>query len=97
MRCPVCRASDNQGAQCRRCKADLSLLLRLQASRSRLLARAACAAARGDAVACATFAGQAHQLDGDDRSLRAMALGAMLQRDFTRAWATYRRALARAV
>jgi hypothetical protein len=97
MRCPVCRAGDNQGAQCRRCKADLSLLLRLEASRSRLLAQAAQAAARADGATCAALAGRAHQLEGDDVSLRAVALGALLERDFARAWASYGRILAREV
>ena len=35
MNCPVCRATNDQGAQCRRCKADLGLLFRLEAQRKR--------------------------------------------------------------
>jgi hypothetical protein len=31
MRCPVCRAAVQSGPQCRRCKADLSLLLAFRA------------------------------------------------------------------
>ena len=91
MRCPVCRAADNHARQCRRCKADLSTLLRLQDARRRWLARAMTAAARGDAAACAKLAAQAHRLAEDDASLRALAVGALLQRDFAGAWAFYRR------
>ena len=29
MKCPVCRAENDQGPQCRRCKADLALLFTL--------------------------------------------------------------------
>ena len=35
MICPVCRATNDQGPQCRRCKADLGLLFRLEAQRKR--------------------------------------------------------------
>ena len=91
MRCPVCRAADNQTAQCRRCKADLSLLLQLQNARHSLLERAAQAAARGDGAACLKLAAMAHRHGSDDDSLRNLALGALLQRDFARAWDYHRR------
>lgn len=35
MRCPVCKASVQQGPQCRRCKADLALLLEFRAQQQR--------------------------------------------------------------
>jgi hypothetical protein len=38
MRCPVCKADNDQGPACRRCKADLSLLWALEARREALLA-----------------------------------------------------------
>jgi hypothetical protein len=90
MRCPVCRATDNQTAQCRRCKADLSLLLQLQKARGVLLDRAAQAAARGEGAACSALAAQAHQVGSDDDSLRSLAVGSLLQHDFAHAWAYYR-------
>ena len=40
MRCPVCRAAVQQGPQCRRCKADLSLLLAFRAGLRRRAAEA---------------------------------------------------------
>ena len=33
MRCPVCRADNSTGPICRRCKADLSLLIAVEAGR----------------------------------------------------------------
>ena len=35
--CPCCKASNDTGPSCRRCKADLSLLLAIEAERSELL------------------------------------------------------------
>ena len=35
MKCPVCKAAVQLGTQCRRCKADLSLLLALRAQQRR--------------------------------------------------------------
>jgi hypothetical protein len=90
MRCPVCRAADNQGAQCRRCKADLGLLWQVQHARRRLLQEAATAAAQGRALACRELAVEAHRLLGDDESLRLLALAALLQRDFARAFHYWR-------
>jgi hypothetical protein len=89
MRCPVCRAADNQGLQCRRCKADLGLLVRLEASRRRLLRAATAALARGDGDACGRNAEQAHRLRRGDDSSRLLAVAALLRRDFGQAWACY--------
>lgn len=33
MRCPVCRAENDRGPNCRRCRADLSLLFALEKQR----------------------------------------------------------------
>ncbi|MSR54540.1 MAG: hypothetical protein EXS09_14805 [Gemmataceae bacterium] len=40
LRCPVCRADNTAGPTCRRCKADLSLLIEAEACRSRHMALA---------------------------------------------------------
>ena len=39
MRCPVCKAENEMTPQCRRCKADLSLLLALERGRAEQLLR----------------------------------------------------------
>jgi hypothetical protein len=90
MRCPVCRAADNQTDQCRRCKADLSLLVRLERERSTQLAQAQRHAGRGDSAACLRAALRAHDLLADKNSFRLLALGKLLAKDFTGAWTAYR-------
>ena len=60
MQCPVCRASNDVGPACRRCKADLSVLFELESVRSGLLVTAR--ARLGDASA-----GTAAQAAGDLR------------------------------
>ena len=89
MRCPVCRAENTAGPQCRRCRADLSLLLALEDQRAHLLAAARAALTRAKGSEVLRFAAAAQQLrDGDDvRRLRA--LGYLLQRDFAAVWRSY--------
>ena len=41
MRCPVCKAENADAPQCRRCKADLSLLVALEQRRAQALTSAA--------------------------------------------------------
>jgi hypothetical protein len=86
MRCPVCRAENTSGPQCRRCRADLALLFALEDQRAHLLAAARTALTRADGREVVRLAAAAQDLrDGDDvRRLRA--LGHLLQRDFAAAW-----------
>jgi hypothetical protein len=48
MRCPVCKAENDQGPACRRCKADLALLWAVEARREALLISARQRLARRD-------------------------------------------------
>ena len=48
MRCPVCRAENDQGPQCRRCRADLGLLFGLEKRRRQALDAARRCVAQGD-------------------------------------------------
>jgi hypothetical protein len=89
MRCPVCRASIEQGPQCRRCRADLALLFDLEEQRSKALRQAHQALAKGDVEGMLGFAEQAHILRRDEESARLMALGHLLRRDFPAAWQIY--------
>ena len=91
MRCPVCRA-ENEDATCRRCKADLSLLVALEQARGHALAQAACAAAAGDGAQTLEHAEAAHHLRADRDSRRWLAVGSLLQRDFAKALAHRQRA-----
>jgi len=90
MRCPVCRAENADDATCRRCKADLSLLVALEESRRQALAEAAGAAASGDAGQTLVHAEAAHRLRADTDSWRWLAIGSLLARDFGLAVACWR-------
>jgi methylphosphotriester-DNA--protein-cysteine methyltransferase len=87
MRCPVCRAENAEEATCRRCKADLSLLVTLEQSRRSAIAEAMQAAATGDGARALAFAEAAHQLRPDHLTWRWLAVAHLLLRDFARALA----------
>jgi hypothetical protein len=89
MRCPVCRA-DNTETSCRRCKANLSLLLALEQERERLLAAARLALVSGDGRQALVHAGKAEQLRRGEDASRFLALGHLVGRDFSAAWVTYK-------
>lgn len=91
MRCPVCRA-DNDDPTCRRCRADLSPLLLLEAQRAVHIAASARAAGQGDGETVILEADAAQQLRRGSDGLRWLAIGHLLQSDFARALAVYGRA-----
>jgi hypothetical protein len=91
MRCPVCKADNLQGPQCRRCKADLSLLFALEEQRRRTLAETRRCLRRGEWREAAHHAETADWLRGDDESRRVAALAHLLERDFAAAWRAYQR------
>ena len=81
MRCPVCKAQVDS-ATCRRCRADLTLLFRLEEERGRLGADAAYALLLGQAQEALTAAGAMESLRPGADALRLRALALLLQRDF---------------
>ncbi len=89
MRCPVCKAENPQGPQCRRCKADLSLLFALEEQHQRMLAEARRYLRRGELEAAAKHAETANWLRGDEDSRRLAAVARLLGRDFAGAWRCY--------
>lgn len=89
MRCPVCRAEVEQGPNCRRCRADLSLLFALEQQRTLALATAYWYAAQGQWRRALAIADGVQALRWDDEAQRLLALGHLLQRDFARAWQCY--------
>ncbi len=89
MRCPVCRAENTEGPQCRRCRADLSLLFALEDQRRRLLADAAAAVARGDGDEVVRLATAAEELRAGEDARRLIVVGRLLQEDFAGAWRAY--------
>jgi hypothetical protein len=96
MRCPVCRAENDRGPQCRRCRADLTLLFRLEEQRRELLERARSELARNHPDEALALLDEAEGMrrGGDVRLLRAAAH--LLRRDFAEAWNCYRTACTQA-
>jgi hypothetical protein len=93
MRCPVCRAQIEQGPQCRRCRADLSLLFAVEKQRQNALAAAyRCLAQRRWQQALALAEG-ADTLRRDEDSRRLRAVLRLLERDFEGAWRAYTNAV----
>ena len=90
MRCPVCRAENGEEGICRRCKADLTLLVTLEQTRSQALELAAHSAASGDGTATLVHAEAAQRLRADADSWRWLAVGGLLSRDFALALACHR-------
>ncbi len=87
--CPCCRASNDAGPACRRCKADLSLLFAVAAQRASLIAEAQSFAGEGKFTEALRSLEEADALrSGDDvRQLRATVL--LAAGDFVAAWGAY--------
>ncbi len=92
MRCPVCRAETAEDASCRRCKADLSLLVTVEQARRQALTQAARAATAGDGLRTLQYAEAAHRLRPNLESWRWLAVGGLLVGDFKLAAACWRQA-----
>lgn len=92
--CPLCRASNDTGPACRRCRADLSMLFALEAQRDAELAAAARELAQGHAGAAFLHARRADDLRRDADSAMMLAMSALLRRDFAAALHQHRRAQA---
>lgn len=89
MRCPVCRAEAVTGSQCRRCRADLSLLLALEEQRQQALTAAYRSLRQGLCERARARADSAEALRNGADVRRLRALVALLQRDFAGAWRIY--------
>jgi len=85
--CPCCRAS-NTTATCRRCKADLGLLLAAEARREYCLTSARRFAADGRASEALPYVLEAGALRAGDDARRLHAVLLLLQRDFDGAMRT---------
>jgi hypothetical protein len=96
MRCPACRADNAAGPQCRRCRADLSLLFALEDQRGLMLRQAALAARRGDWPEASRLAAEADALRQGEESGRLLAVAALMRGDFSAAWRYYQDGTARA-
>jgi hypothetical protein len=95
IRCPVCKAENTQGPQCRRCKADLASLFQLEEQRDALFAAAINGLRHGRFEEALTNAQQAHQLRYGDDTGRLLAMIQSLRYDFHSAWQHYQQLTSR--
>lgn len=80
--CPVCRAENSSPPNCRRCKADLSMLFSLLSERDHHLERAASAIRSDLAGAAATHLDAADAIRPSPRSGRLRATAELLRGHF---------------
>jgi hypothetical protein len=92
MRCPVCKAENATGPQCRRCKADLGLLWSLEDQRRRELEAARRCLSAGRWPEAVRHVAQAYRLRRDEEASRLLAVAYLLGRDFAEAWRHYQAA-----
>jgi hypothetical protein len=90
MRCPICQADNDQGPQCRRCRADLSLLWTLEKQRRQAVREAYQTLVAGQLGESLALASYADDLRRDEESGRLLALAHLLRRDFVTAWQSHR-------
>jgi hypothetical protein len=91
LRCPVCKAENPTAGNCRRCKADLSLLFALEEDRDSLLERTRLALSLGRYSEAQALASRADMLRQDQDSSQLVALTALLCGDHAQAWRYYLR------
>jgi hypothetical protein len=87
--CPCCKASNDTGPACRRCKADLSLLFAVEHERASLVAAARELAAESRHSESLAALERAAQLRRTDDVLRLRAAVLLLTRDFAGALRAY--------
>ena len=87
--CPCCKASNDTGPNCRRCKADLALLFAVEAERASLVAAARRLAAESRHSESLAALDRAAQLRRADDVLRLRAAVLLLVRNFPAALRAY--------
>ena len=83
--CPCCKASNDAGPNCRRCKADLALLFAIEADRTALIE----CARSSNSVEALDALDRAEQLRQGDDIVRLRATVMLLHGDFAGALRTY--------
>jgi hypothetical protein len=92
--CPVCRAANDAGPTCRRCRADLSLVVAVEARRAHALAAARVAAGAGRWGEAHAHARRARELRRGAEVEQLLAALALAAGDCAAAWGHYRAAQA---
>jgi hypothetical protein len=96
MRCPVCKADNDRGPQCRRCRADLSLLFALEEQRSQALNLATRHLQCGRWQEAKGSLDRVSDLRSGEDVVRLRAVLALLHRDYATAWREHQAAAASA-
>ena len=86
MRCPVCRAENDSGPQCRRCRADIGTLFALEDQRRRVLDVAYRCLYRGELRRTQSLVEGVQAFRDDVESRRLIACSALLRGHFAEAW-----------
>jgi hypothetical protein len=90
--CPLCKAANDTGSHCRRCRADLSLLFAVEAQRQAHFAQARAALAQDEPILASHEAQRADESRHGPDLARFQAVLALLRRDFGEAWFQCQRA-----
>jgi hypothetical protein len=90
MQCPVCKATVDEGRQCRRCRADLTLLRQVEAQAAQARWAAVGLAADGHMDRALALAERAVNLHRTAESVQLLAVLRLLKGDFAGAWQVYR-------
>jgi len=92
--CPVCRAANDTGPTCRRCRADLALVFAVEGRRAHALAAARHAAASGRWDEACQHARRALKLRRGSDAERLLAALNLVAGRFADAWRHYQAAQA---
>jgi len=89
IKCPACKAPNDTGPNCRRCKADLAVLFQIEDQRHTLIRTAEAAIAASDTRKALAKAQSADQLRRDPESVRLLACASLLRGDYAEALRLY--------
>ena len=84
--CPVCRAANDFGPSCRRCRADLALCFAVEEQRNQALAAARRSAAQGDLSVAFAHVRRADDLRRGPDLAKLRAALHLLRGEFAAAW-----------
>ena len=89
IKCPACKAPNDNGPNCRRCKADLAVLFQIEDQRHTLIRTARAAVAAGDTRRALAEAMSADRLRRDAESVKLLACANLLRGDYAEALRLY--------
>jgi hypothetical protein len=89
MRCPVCKADNDQSTNCRRCRADLASLFELEKQQRRVLDGTYRCLAAGQVKRAFAIADGSRALQDSVEARRVAATSLLMAHDFAGAWRMY--------